>query len=108
MADKMAATYVYAVVVTLSQSVLIGFLSNFINGMLLSNSRSGLNTCFVQRMIIKMADKMAAAFLCPLSWSLYLSHFNGISSKFHIWVSSIKLSFKVEFRICPTNDILDG
>ena len=33
--------------------------------------------------------------------------FNQISSKFHIWIASIKLSFKFEYRFCPTNDNQD-
>ena len=27
-----------------------------------------------------------------------------ISSKFHIWIASVKLSFKSEYGFCPTND----
>ena len=37
-----------------------------------------------------------------------LSHFNGISSKFHIWIASIKLSFKFEYRFFLMNDKQDG
>ena len=42
-ADKMAAAYVYIVVVTLTQSFLIRFLPNFVYGLLPSNSRSSSN-----------------------------------------------------------------
>ena len=40
--------------------------------------------------------------------------FNRISSKFYIWMASIKLSLKyafeygLEYRLCPTNDNQDG
>ena len=34
--------------------------------------------------------------------------FNQISSKFHIWIASIKLSFKFEYGFCPTNNNQDG
>ena len=34
--------------------------------------------------------------------------FNGISSKFHIWIASINLSFKFEYGFCPTSDNKDG
>ena len=47
-------------VVTLTQSFLIGFLPNFIYGLLLSTSRSSSNTGFVRHTITKMADKIAA------------------------------------------------
>ena len=34
--------------------------------------------------------------------------FNRISSKFHIWIASTNLSFKFEYRFCPTSDSQDG
>ena len=34
--------------------------------------------------------------------------FNQISSKFHIWIASIKSWFKFEYEICLTNDNQDG
>ena len=34
--------------------------------------------------------------------------FNQISSKFHIWVASIKLSFKFKYGFCPMNNNQDG
>ena len=34
--------------------------------------------------------------------------FNRISSKFHIWIASINLSFKFEYGFCPTSDNQDG
>ena len=52
--------------------ILIGFLPNFIYGLLPSNSHS-LNMGFVQQMIYKMVDKMAAPISLHLS-SLDLSH----------------------------------
>ena len=59
-----------AVVVTLTQSFLIGFLLNFVNELLPSTFRSSSNMGFVRHPITKMADKMAAAYQCLLSWSL--------------------------------------
>ena len=55
-----------AVVVTLTQSFLIGFLPNFIYELLPSTSRSSSNTGFVRHPITKMADKVAATFQNPL------------------------------------------
>ena len=63
---------------------------------------------FVWRKIIKMADKMAPTYQYLLLWSLLLSHFNWISSKFHIWIASINLSFKYEYGFCQTSDNQDG
>ena len=37
-----------------------------------------------------------------------LSHFYRISSKFHVWIASIKLLFKLEYKLSPTNDNQDG
>ena len=37
-----------------------------------------------------------------------LVFFNLISSRFHIWIASIQLSFKFEYGFCPTNDNQDG
>ena len=59
-----------SVVVTLTQSFLIGFLPNFKYGLLLSTSSSRSNMGFVQQPITKMADKMAATYQYLLSWSL--------------------------------------
>ena len=61
--------------VTLTQSFLIGFLPNFAYGLFPPTSRSSSNTGFVRYPISKMADKMAATYQYPLSWSLELSHF---------------------------------
>ena len=59
-----------AVVVTLTHSFLIGFLPNFIYELLPSSFCSSSNMGFVRHPIIKMADKMAATYQYPLSWSL--------------------------------------
>ena len=59
-----------AVVVTLTQSFFIGFLPNIIYELLLSTFRSSSNMGFVRHPITKMADKMAATYRYPLSWSL--------------------------------------
>ena len=63
------------VVVTLTQSFLSYFFRNFIYVLLPSTFPSSLNMGFVRHLIIKMADKMAAAYQCPLPWSVLLSHF---------------------------------
>ena len=68
---------------------------------------SSSNTGFVLQTIIKIAIKMTNAYQCPLSLSL-LFIFNWISSKFHIWVASIKFSFKFEYMFCPVKDNQDG
>ena len=59
-----------AVVVTLTQSFLIGFLPNFIYGLLLSTFHSRSNMGFVRHLMTNMADKMAATYQYPLPWSL--------------------------------------
>ena len=59
-----------AVVVTLTQSFLIGFLPNFIYELLPSTFRSSLNMGFVRLLITKVANKMAATYQCWLSWSV--------------------------------------
>ena len=35
-------------------------------------------------------------------------NFNQISSKFHIWIASINLSFKFEYGFCPASDNQGG
>ena len=92
-----------AVLGTLTQSFLIGFLPNFIYELLPSSFRSSANTGFVRHTI----TKMAATYQYPLPWSLSVI-FNPISSKFHIWIASINLSFKFEDRFCLTSDNQDG
>ena len=57
-------------VVTLTQSLLIGFLPNFMYELLPSIFHSSSNMGFVRHPITKMADKMAATYQYPLSWSL--------------------------------------
>ena len=59
-----------AVVVTLTQSFLIRFLPNFTYELLPSSFHSRSNMGFVLHSITKMADKMAATYQYPLSWSL--------------------------------------
>ena len=59
-----------AVMVTLTQIFFIRFLPNFIYELLPSTLRSKFNMSFVQHPITKMANKMAAAYQCLLSWSL--------------------------------------
>ena len=54
-----------------------------------------------------MADKMATADVYTVMVNLTQSFLNQISSKFHIWIASIKLSFKLEYGFCPMNDYQD-
>ena len=87
-----------AVVVTLTQSFLIGFLPNFEYGLFQSTSPSSSNTGFVQHPITKMADNMATIYQYPLCRGHSNSViFNQISSKFHLWIASIILSIKLEY-----------
>ena len=58
------------VMVTLTKSFLIWFLPNFIYELLPSTFHSSSNMGFVWHPITKMADKMAATYQYPLSWSL--------------------------------------
>ena len=66
---------------------------------------------FYRGTIIKMANKMAATYqfasihCCSLS---NLVIFNRISSKFNIWIASIKPWLKIEYEFCLTNDNQDG
>ena len=55
-----------------------------------------------------MAGKMANAYQCRLSCSVLLSHFYRISSKFHVWIASIRLLLQFEYKFSPTNDNQDG
>ena len=86
------------------QSFLIGFLSNFMYGLLPSMSGSSVNTGCIRRAITKIATAYQFG-CCGLS---NLSHFNWISLEFHIWIASIKLWFKFGYRFYPTNDSQDG
>ena len=62
---------VSAVVVNLLLIVIFNWiLRNFIYGWRPSISPSSSNTHFVRQAIIKMANKMAATYQCPLLWSL--------------------------------------
>ena len=47
----------------------------------------------------KMADKMATAFPFALVDTLVIYYL--IASKFHIWITFIKLSHKLEYGLCP-------
>ena len=79
MANKTSAAYqvaLAAVVVTLILSFLIGFIPNYIYGLLPSNSHTSLNMGFVRRSITKMAHKMATAYQFALvAVVVTLSHF---------------------------------
>ena len=96
-----------AVMVTLTLSFFIGFLSNCIYGLLPSISHSSSNADFVRHPIIKMADKMAAANVRCHGHSNFV-FFYRISFKLHIWIASINFSFKFEYGFCPTSDSQDG
>ena len=114
MADKMAATYQFASIRCCGHSNLVIFnriSSKFIYGLLTSNPGSSLNMCFVRQKIIKIADKMAAAYhfaSIPCYGHCYLVIFNWISSKFNIWIASIKPWFKFKYEFCPTYNNEDG
>ena len=100
-----------AVVVTLAQSFLIRFLPNFIYGLLPSTFFSSSNIGFVRHPINKMADRMAGwpppiNIRCRGHSSSVI--FNQISSKLHIWIASINLSFNIEYGFCSTSDNQDG
>ena len=71
-----------AVAVTLTQSFLIGFLPIFMYELLSSPFRSSSNMGFVRHTVIKMADKMAAAYQCLLLWSLLVNFFIKFLSNF--------------------------
>ena len=110
MADKMAAACPFALVRCCGHSnlvILIGFLPNFIYGLLPSNPGSSSNMSFVQQKITKMATacQFASVHCCGHS---NLVIFNRISSKFHIWFASIKPLFRFEYKFCPTEDYLNG
>ena len=66
---------------------------------------------FVVETIIKMADKMAAAYqfepICCCGHS-NLVIFLRISSDFHIWIAFITLWFKLEYEFCPNINGKDG
>ena len=72
---------------------------------------SSSNMGFFHRKIIKMADKMAAAYqfksigCCGHSNLVIL---NRISSKFHIWFAFIKPWLKFEYEFFPPKDNQDG
>ena len=56
----------------------------------------------------KLSDKMIVAYQFAWCGHSNLVIFNHISSKFHIWISCIKLLLKLEYGICPTNDNQNG
>ena len=65
---------------------------NFISS---SNSRSSLNTVF----FFLSNDKQAGCKNGRQDRSLYLSHYNRLSSKSYIWIASIKLSFNMFLKM---------
>ena len=85
-----------AVVVTLTQSFLIGFLLRatltFVGGALLFSACPSV--CL-----------SVHSSVCGHSNSVIL---NWISSKFHIWIAFINLLFKFEYGFCLTSDNQDG
>ena len=87
-----------------SSVILIGFLQNCIYKLLPSIFSSSFNMDFVWHPINKVADKMAATYQYPLSWSLTSVIFDPIASKFY----SINFSFKFEYGFCRTSDNQDG
>ena len=55
----------------------------------------------VQRTITKTVAKMAASGQFALVETLNLVLYHLISSKFHAWITLIKLSLKFEYKFCP-------
>ena len=55
-----------------------------------------------------MADKMAATYSVGCRGHSILVIFYRITSKFHVWIASIKLLFKFEYKYSLTNDNQDG
>ena len=58
---------------------------------------------FVRWMITKMATKMAAYEQFALVGTLTVIY-HPISSKYHAWITFIKLSHKFEYKFCPMNN----
>ena len=80
-------------------------------GLLPSNPCSSSNMSFVRQTLTKMADKMAATYqivsvCCCGNSNLVI--FLWISSNIHIWIVSITHRFKFRYKLCPTNDGLNG
>ena len=108
MADKMAAAYQFTFIRSCGHSnlvILIGFLPNFIYGLLPSNSGLSSNMSFVRQTITKMVDKMAAFYQfatvrCCGHSNLVI--FLRISSNFHMSITSITLQFKFQSYVRPT------
>ena len=77
------------------------------NLVILNRISSSSDMYFFRRLIIKMADNMATPY--QFTFSHCCGHSNlVISSKFHIWIASIKPWFKFEYKFCLTNDNQDG
>ena len=99
---------IFAVVVTLTQSFLIGFLPNFIYELLLSTFHSSSNMCFVQHPIIRWPTKWPLPICVCCRGHSNLVIFYRISFKFHLWIALIKLSFKMKYDFGLTNNSQDG
>ena len=93
-----------------SKSVIFNrILTHFTYGLLLSNSRSSLNTGCVWWTVTKMADKMATTYEFALVYGVVATITKSFLIWFlPIWIASIKLSFKFEYQFCPANDNQDG
>ena len=93
---------------SLTQSFLIGFFPIFIYGLLSSTSHSSSNMGFVRRTITMMADKWPLPISVGCRGHSNLVIFYRISSKFHVWIASIKLLFNFEYKFSLTKDNQDG
>ena len=88
MVDKMATAYQFRCCGRSSLVILIRFLSNFIYGLLPSNSGLSSNMGFVLRTITKMAKKISAAYqFAFVDTTLVICYL--IASKFHTWITFI-------------------
>ena len=88
MVDKMAAAYQFPCCGRSSLVILIRFLSNFIYGLLPSNSGSSSNMGFVLGTITKMAENISAAYQFAFVDTTLVIYYL-IASKFHTWITFI-------------------
>ena len=114
MAEKMAAAYQFTSNLCYGHSnsiIFNGISSKFHKWIASTKLWFMFEYGFFRRTIIKMADKMAAAYQftsihCCGHSNLVI--FIRISSKFHKWIASIKFWFKFEYWFSSTNDNEDG
>ena len=108
MANKMAATYQFRCRGRSNLVILIGFLSNFIYGSLPSKVWFKFQWGFCLANDNQDGRKSGHHLSVCTCGRSTLVIFYLISSKFYIWIASIKLWFKFEYGLCPTNNNQDG